>query len=76
MDRTGALAHVEHVRHGPLFDVSRALLDERPVYLKTIGFRDDTVRRTGLASLWTDSAESEIFYGSGMGWEDREDARP
>ena len=73
----GHLTRVEHVRAGPVFDVSRALLDGRPVYLKTVGDRDDVVRRSGLASGRLDHVcATRVFYRRGMGWSAIEDTVP
>ena len=72
----GRLTRIEHVRSGPLFDVSRALLDGRPVFLKTVGERADAARRMGLASERVNPhPDTGGFAGrQGMGWDAIEDA--
>ena len=69
---------LQQVKSGPLFDVFRARLDGRPVYVKSVArHADDSARRVALASAWTDSDETNYFHGRHMGWKDRtEEARP
>ena len=69
---------LQQVKSGPLFDVFRARLDGRPVYVKSVaGHTGDSARRVALASTWTHSNETNVFHGRHMGWKDRmEEARP
>ena len=68
---------VEIVNRGPLFDVFRARLEGRLVYVKCVADRDDRVRRVGLGSvLWQEGNPTNWFVCSGMGWANWDVARP
>ena len=72
------LADLQQAKSGPLFDVFRARLDGRPVYVKSVAdHANESARRGALASTWTHSNETNVFHGRHMGWKDIvEEARP
>ena len=68
--------NVDIVNKGPLFDVFRAQLEGRPVYVKCVADREDSVRRTGVGSLWEYGNRTKCFVGSEMGWAKLDGHRP
>ena len=78
-DNTDAVAgftEVEIVSRGPLFDVFRARIEGRRVYVKCVADRDGRVRRVGLGSVWQEGNPTNWFVRSGMGWANWDVARP